>query len=394
VFKAVPALAGYFGGSEYLQGLGDRGRLRDQLEAQRLKQAEFETGRTALGPGASPEDYARHAFGYLDPKMTVTAADEYMKLLDARKPKPLGERDVAPGHIVLGADRKPIYQAPFAPKDPAERQQQMRTIYRGTTAVQQERSPDGVWKDVGSGPRFDKYDAPSITPDTLEMDAWRYLTDGTLPTNMGRGVQGSDQATKIRNKASQLAQQMGMDPSEIRLSNLTNKAAVSSIAQLARARAQILQFEKTAMANAEIALEESRKTDRTGVPIINRYLVTPIKTQLLGDPQMLKLHNATETFISEYARVMSGGYGAAQTTEGAQQRAHTLLSAANTPAQFEALIGPNGLLIREMKNREKALNDQMEEEKRRLRGGLPNRQTRPTATPSVPALPPGFQLDR
>jgi len=154
LLEAVPAGAGYFGGGEYIQGQQDRIKLRELLEQQRLKQAQFESGRTALGPGATPEDYARHAFGYLDPATTVKSADEYMKLLELRKPKPVEERNVAPGHTVLGKDRKPIFQAPFSPKDPTERPQQMRTIYRGELAVQQERGVDGVWKDVGSGRRF------------------------------------------------------------------------------------------------------------------------------------------------------------------------------------------------------------------------------------------------
>jgi hypothetical protein len=196
------------------------------------------------------------------------------------------------------------------------------------------------------------------------MDAWRYLTDGTLPTNMGRGVQGAGQATAIRNRSAALAKEMGMSPDEIRMAQLTNKTQVQAIGQLAKAKAQILQFEKTANMNSDLALEASEKVDRTGVPVLNRWIQAG-RTQIAGDPEASKFHAATETFVSEYAKVMSGGYGAAATTEGAQQRAHTLLNTAQTKEQFRENVGQ---LKREMGNRVKALNGQMDEERKTCAG--------------------------
>lgn len=220
------------------------------------------------------------------------------------------------------------------------------------------------------------------TADTIDMDAWRYLTDGTLPTNMGRGVQGAKQATMIRNRASELAKEMGVPMEEVRFANLTNKAQVQAIGQLGRARAQILQFEKTAEYNADLALNASKDVWRTGSPWINKPLQI-IRSEGLGDPQTKVFNAANETFVSEYARVMSGGYGAAQTTEGAQQRAHTLLSTATAPQQYEAVIKQ---LKAEMNNRIRALNTQMDEERQRLRSGI----GKPLVTPPVtsPAATP------
>jgi hypothetical protein len=219
----------------------------------------------------------------------------------------------------------------------------------------------------------------AVTDDTLAMDAWRYLTDGTLPPNMGRGVQGTAQATKIRNESARLAKEMGMSPDEIRMAQLTNKTSVQAIGQLAKAKAQILQFEKTASMNADLALEASEKVDRTGVPVLNRWLQAG-RTAIAGDVDASKFNAATETFVSEYAKVMSGGYGAAATTEGAQSRAHTLLNTANTKEQFSGVVGQ---LKREMDNRVKALNAQMEEERGNLRSGIvrPKPGTEPKTTP-------------
>lgn len=207
-------------------------------------------------------------------------------------------------------------------------------------------------------------DVAPLDSDTLEMDAYRYLTDGTLPPNMGRGNQGSAQAKEIRARAAQLAKDTGLSADEIRISQLTNKAQVGAILQLGKARAQILQFERTAEANADLALEASRKVWRAGSPMANQPL-NALRQHASGDPEFAKFNAANETFISEYAKVMSGGYGAASTTEGAQARAHQLLNTAMNQPQYEAVVGQ---LRKEMTNRKNALDDQMEDEKLRLRG--------------------------
>lgn len=228
--------------------------------------------------------------------------------------------------------------------------------------------------DAGVGP----------TAETREMDAWRYMTDGTLPANMGRGVQGAAQATQIRNDASKLAKDMGMDVSEIRIAQLTNKNGIQAMGQLAKARAQILQFEKTANSNADLALAGSEKVDRTGVPLFNKWLQAG-RTAVAGDTDATLFNTANETFVNEYAKVMSGGYGAAATTEGAQARAHNILNTAQTQETYRENIKQ---LKMEMANRVKALNGQMEEERGRIKDSLFNRKpAEPAPAPVAPAAP-------
>ena len=279
-----------------------------------------------------------------------------------------------------------------------------RTYQQGEESITEEQQPDGSWKMLGRGPKFAKTveaaagpdNAAQPTADTLEMDAWRYLTDGTLPTNMGRGAQGSAQATGIRNRAAALAKDMGMSADEIRMGQLTNKTQVQAIGQLAKAKAQILQFEKTANMNADLALEASEKVDRTGVPLFNRWLQAG-RTAIAGDVEAQKFNAANETFVSEYAKVMGGGYGASASTEGAQARAHTLLNTANTKEQYRGVVAQ---LKREMGNRVKALNGQMDEERQNLRNGVVRRPAEaPAAVPGAaapaqtPAAPQRLRFD-
>ena len=68
---------------------------------------------------------------------------------------------------------------------------------------------------------FNKVDNPAAgsrgeeTGATLDMDASRYLETGTLPPNMGRGVQGAAQATAIRERAAEMAKEQGIDPATL-----------------------------------------------------------------------------------------------------------------------------------------------------------------------------------
>lgn len=198
------------------------------------------------------------------------------------------------------------------------------------------------------------------------MDAWRYLTDGTMPPNMGRGAQGADRTTEVRNRAAEISKELGIPPDQMRALQLTNKAQVQAISQLGRARAQILQAEKLASYNSQLALDASEKMTRTGVPLFNKGIMWA-QENLAGVPELRNFTIANETFISEYARVMGGGYGAAAPTEGAQARAHTLLNRATTQQEYRSGVAQ---LRMEMGNRVKSLNDQMGEERARLFGGV------------------------
>jgi len=70
---------------------------------------------------------------------------------------------------------------------------------------------------------------------TLTMDAQRYLTDGTLPPNMGRGQQGYMHAQQIRQEAAKIAESNGTDIAGLRAQQISNKAALTKEGQLAGA---------------------------------------------------------------------------------------------------------------------------------------------------------------
>jgi hypothetical protein len=383
VVSRIPGLAGYEAarlgnqqaGAQQLQQFGV---LQQILQRQQAAQQEQQLSGVVQKAGGDPAKAIQALIAAGTPQSLKLAAE--LKVL---MPKPAEPYTLSQDQVRMGADNNPV--AIGLPKIAETKPIVEHNFSVGDNLVQPHISLDNgrTWNPIpGSKPssKFAKMipdDTPGPTADTIEMDAWRYLTDGTLPTNIGRGMQGAKQSTEIRNRAAALAKEMNMSPDEIRMAQLTNKTQVQAIGQLAKARAQILQFEKTARYNADQALVTSEKVDRTGVPVINRWLQAG-RSEIAGDPDTKVFHAAMETFISEYARVMSGGYGAAQTFEGAQLRAHQLLNTSATKDQVRKVIGQ---LKIEMGNRVKALDDQMGEERRRLRSGIGKPQLEPAPSP-------------
>lgn len=243
-------------------------------------------------------------------------------------------------------------------------------LNKRTMRMEQIPTADGVAGAGGAG-------APGqIAGPALEMAAARYLNDGTLPPNMGRGMQGTANTTAILNRAAEIAKDRGMDGEATRISQVANKGLQTALTGLERQRANVMAFEKTALAGADIALEMSSKVDRTGVPLVNKW-VNAGRVALAGDPDVSRLNNAVETFTNEYAKVMSGSSGGQATTVSMQEHARKMLSGAMTKEQFSGVID---LMKREMtQTRETAFDAQINEMKARMKA--------PSATSVKPDAP-------
>ena len=227
--------------------------------------------------------------------------------------------------------------------------------------------------------------AEGFSPAAIENAAARYNVDGTLPP-MGMGKAGAQGRKAILNRAAELA--IGSDPTRLRVNQLDSKAAASALGQVSKSAAMLGSFEDNANANADIALELSSKMDRSGVPLLNAGLQA-WKTGT-GSPEATQFAAATETFVSEYAKIMSGGMGNAAATEGASDRAHKLLSTSMTKEQFEGNVN---LLKREMRNRMKGFEDTQESLKARISGSPSPKEDAGTKPQTFDMLPPASQYD-
>jgi hypothetical protein len=198
-----------------------------------------------------------------------------------------------------------------------------------------------------------------LSEDAKNAAAARYNIDGTLPP-MGMGKAGMSLRTEILNRAAKMA--AGRDPTEQRVQQISNKADASALLQLRKQQTAGENFEKTALKNADLALSTSEKMDRTGVPVFNKWLQAGRRGT--GSVEAANFDAANNSFVEEYAKVMTGSTGGAAATDSARQRAHELLDTSMTPEQYRSNVD---ILKKEMANRVQSFREQAEETEGRIR---------------------------
>jgi uncharacterized protein YqeY len=219
--------------------------------------------------------------------------------------------------------------------------------------------------------------APAMTQDAVDNAAARYNVDGTMPT-MGMGKAAADLRAKILNRAAELSATDGMSPEQRRTWQIGNSANKSALTKL-EGQAQIVgAFEKTFNANANMVDELSTKNDRTGVPIINKWIQAG-KRSVTGDPDISAFDLAVKSTVNEYTKIVSGSMGNTPMAESEIKKVDALLNTAQTPEQVKAVLDR---MRQETGNRMKGFEDQ--------RGELMNRMTRkPAGGVGAPGSSPG-----
>lgn len=213
-----------------------------------------------------------------------------------------------------------------------------------------------------------------LTPEARTAAAQRYRIDGTLPTNLGRGTQGSKNSIAILNEAAQLAAASGDSAEEQRIRQISNKASTAALGQLSKQEAMVGAFERNFNKNADLAIAQSDKVDRTGIPALNRWVLAG-KKNIAGDADVAVLDVSMKAVINEYTKIISGSMGNAAMAEGEIKKVTDLLNSAQTPEQVRAVIA---FMKKETANRMKGFAEQKEELTRGMRGA-------PAAAPAGPA---------
>lgn len=196
-------------------------------------------------------------------------------------------------------------------------------------------NPDGSPRVPATDSATGQIDLTKVAPADLAA-AYRYKTDGTLPPNMGRGVQGAGEALRIRTIAAGLDAQGGESPEDARIRQLALKGDVGAINQMRKREVAVGANVKNFDFNADQALQLSSQVDRTGVPIANAWLNAG-RRSVTGNPQLSAFDVAVKTTVNEFAQIVSGTTAGA-TTEGEKKKAETLLNSAQTPEQLMAVI--------------------------------------------------------
>ena len=199
-------------------------------------------------------------------------------------------------------------------------------------------------------------DETTLTDDAISAAAEKYRLSGNLPP-LGAGKTGAVMKAAILSKAAELAKAAGETGEEQAIRLVANTANKSALAQLTKQEQMVGAFEKNALKNLDIALQASKEVDRTGVPVLNRWLLAGRKS-LAGDPAVSKFHAANTTFINEYAKIMSGSMGNTVVSDSLRKETESLLATKDTPEQYEATVN---LMKQEMANRMKGFAEQKNE---------------------------------
>lgn len=122
----------------------------------------------------------------------------------------------------------------------------------------------------------------------------------------------------------------------------TNKAIRSSMSKALGTQQNQLSATQTSTEtlNKQLDLADtlSKKTDRSGSPILNKYLLY-LKGQYAGDPDTVKLQNAVKTASAEFAKILSGSAASISgATVSSQQEAESLLNAQMSSGQLSGVI--------------------------------------------------------
>lgn len=192
-----------------------------------------------------------------------------------------------------------------------------------------------------------------FSSEAVDYAAAQYRQTGRMPS-LGAGQTGAAMRQRILSRAAQLASADGSTAEADVIQQRALSANSTALATLTRQMTMVHNFEQTALANLELAVEASEQTPRTGSPIINNIMMEA-QRRGGGDPQVQRLVIAIETFAEEYAKVMSGATGAAAATDDSRRQAHRMISADMTIPQIRVVAGQ---MRAEMANRITSLREE------------------------------------
>ncbi len=181
--------------------------------------------------------------------------------------------------------------------------------------------------------------ATGLTPNAVYQGAFGWALQEKIPAmGLGSSSQVRNARAAIQNKAAAMADAAGVDLPTLRAQYRGNATALNRLIPQYQLTSG---FAGTANDNLQLALDQSAKVKRTGVPLANRFMqwATTGPSALKGDPERTRLENYIYTAAREYAKVVSGNAGSvAALTDTASKKADSLLSAAQTPEAFAAAV--------------------------------------------------------
>lgn len=210
-----------------------------------------------------------------------------------------------------------------------------------------------------------------LDPDSLDYASEQLIKTGKLP-NYGYGRSGAAIKKQIQAEAARKLKERGIPFADSFVNQSEYSADSASLADITKMHSRIGSYEKTFGGAVKLARQYSAKVGRGNIQIFNQWLNAGRRAT--GDVDVTQLDTATNSVVTEYGKIMSGGLGSSPVSDAARAHARELLYQAQSPQQYEAALR---VLEAEMATREKGLVDQEGEIKERMRtsGGATHKWT-------------------
>jgi len=222
---------------------------------------------------------------------------------------------------------------------------------------------------LAQGPLAAAYGARGGSPSpTIDADAERYRQTGTLPPNMGRGIQGQQEAQAIRMRATELEIASGGNPADLpkRWQEFRAQGIGMNTGERVRASREenLNLILKVTDAAIPAALEQSEKVWRTGFVPLNRIIQGG--EIMTSDPELRAFGMANLQLAEGWARAMNPT-GVMRNDD--REKALSFLSTADSAATYKRLV--------------MQLKTQITRERDSIKSGSPMRQGDSAPAPGV-----------
>lgn len=164
------------------------------------------------------------------------------------------------------------------------------TTERGHLALEQQKMAD------------EENQASQLTPEAIDMLSLKIAKTGSfegLP--MGLGKTATLARNKIYNRAAEMFANLDLATQQV-----AYKSNAGAIVKLQGTLSNLNAYEKTALANLNVFIEQAKKVVDSGSPLLNKPLRS-FDEKVLGSPTMAAYNAARTVVIPEFAKIIAGG---------------------------------------------------------------------------------------
>ncbi len=194
------------------------------------------------------------------------------------------------------------------------------------------------------------------------------------------GKSSQPQVKKIKDRASQIMKDLGLDTADVMERGATLQASLPTLAKLSQTNAITQGFEGTLLRNAELARTLSEQFKRSDFQLLNR-IVGAIKTGK-GDEEALNLAGQLHTMAMEWAKIMAGNTSVTGVPISEANAVQVMLEQGLSNGQLGSFI--DKVIKPDAANRVAANEEQLTKIMGKIRGVT---QPKPSAAPPAPGPP-------